>query len=257
MKREHKADMKARRRNIGLVVAYDGTRYHGFQRQSPPVTAIQNVLEERLQKIFGEPIEMTAAGRTDAGVHARGQVVNFFTNGTIPTERIPRAAESVLPGDIVVRSAFEASRDFSALHSALKKTYAYRVLNEAAPDPFLRDYAWHIREPLDLEAMGRVSDALAGLHDFSSFRAAGGAPISPVRTIFAARCVRRGGIIEFAFTADGFLYHMVRNIVGTLVDVGRGRLSEGDVATILAARDRSLASPTAPARGLCLMRVEY
>ena len=145
MKREHKEVMKRRARNICLIVAYDGTDYHGFQRQTPPVVAVQNVLEKVLSRVFGDAIELAAAGRTDAGVHAAGQVVNFFTNGTIPVERVARAVNSLLPPDIVVRHAFEADRDFSALHSAQEKMYRYRILTGEMPNPFLCRFVWHIR----------------------------------------------------------------------------------------------------------------
>lgn len=249
--------MKARRRNIALLVAYDGTAYHGFQRQTPPVVAVQNVLEEKLALLFGEPIEMAAAGRTDAGVHARGQVVNFFTDGRIPVHRIVRAAEGLLPGDIVVREAFEVSADFSALHSACEKTYTYRLLQGRAADPFLRRYAWYIRRPLDIASMQNAVKHLIGTHDFSSFRAAGGAPMSPIRRMYTAQVDAWGNTVQFCFCANGFLYHMARNLVGTLVDVGLGVKSVEAFAKILAGRDRALASATAPARGLCLERVVY
>lgn len=258
MRREHKEEMKARARNIVLKVAYDGTAYHGFQRQTPPVVAVQNVLEERLARLFGDSIEMAAAGRTDAGVHAMGQVVNFFTNGGIPTERIVRAANSLLPPDIVVMEAREGGPDFSARHSARGKTYLYRIQQGAVPSPFTRAYAWYIRRSLDLGAMRRALAHLVGTHDFSSFRAAGGAPMSPVRTIYLADLAEKeGGLLEFSFHGNGFLYHMVRNIVGTVADVGLGRWSQEDFARILAARDRKAASPTAPACGLYLCSVDY
>ena len=257
MKREHKEEMKRRARNICLLVAYDGTDYHGFQRQTPPVVAVQNVLEEALSRVFGDAVELAAAGRTDAGVHAAGQVVNFFTDGTIPVERVPRAVNSLLPPDIVVRRAFEADRDFSALHSAREKTYCYRILTGETPNPFCCRYAWHIRQPLDTTAMELAMPDLLGTHDFSSFRAAGGAPMSPVRTMKRAECKRDGRELVLIFAADGFLYHMVRNIVGTLADVGRGTISSEDFASILAAKDRQRASATAPACGLCLVRVDY
>lgn len=257
MRRAHKDAMKARARNICLIVAYDGTAYRGFQRQTPPAVAVQNVLEEKLAQVFGDPIELAAAGRTDAGVHAAGQVVNFFTDGKIPVARVPRALNSVLPPDVVVCRAFEADRAFSALHSAGEKTYRYRILTGESPSPFLHRFAWHMRQPLDVGAIGRALPSLLGTHDFSSFRAAGGAPMSPVRAMTRAECRREGREVSLYFTADGFLYHMVRNIVGTLADVGRGRLSPEDFSSVLSARDRSRASATAPARGLCLMRVEY
>lgn len=257
MRPDHKAEMKERARNICLVVAYDGTRYHGFQRQTPPVVAVQNVLEERLAPLFGDSIELAAAGRTDAGVHALGQVVNFFTDGRIPIERVVRAANDVLPRDIVVRRAFEADRDFSALHSAREKTYRYRILRGETPNPFERDFAWYVGRPLDTEAMAQATASLVGTHDFSSFRAAGGAPMSPVRTMLEAVCREEGDLFSLRFRADGFLYHMVRNIVGTLVNVGLGRLSPEGFADIMEARDRKRAGATAPATGLCLLRVDY
>ena len=154
---------------------------------------------------------MAAAGRTDAGVHATGQVVNFFTDGTIPVDRVPRAVNSVLPPDVVVRRAFEADREFSALHSAKEKMYCYRILTGEIPNPFLCRYAWHIRQPLDTSAMESALASLLGTHDFSSFRASGGAPISPIRTMVKAECRRDGRELMFTFVADGFLYHMVRN----------------------------------------------
>lgn len=257
MRQEHKEELKRRSRNICLIVSYDGTDYHGFQRQTPPIITIQNVLEEKIARVFGDAVELAAAGRTDAGVHASGQVVNFFTDGTIPVERVPRAVNSLLPHDIVVRRAFEADRDFSALHSAREKTYRYRILSGETPDPFLCRYSWHIRQPLDRVAIKKALEKLLGKHDFSSFRATGGAPISPVRTMTRAELLEDGRNIVFTFAADGFLYHMVRNIVGTLVDVGRGVYSLEEFSTIFSAKDRQQASATAPAAGLCLIRVDY
>ena len=257
MKSEHKALMKARKRNIRLTVAYDGTAYHGFQRQTPPVVAVQNVLEEKLTIVFGDTIELAASGRTDAGVHAHGQVVNFFTDGTIPVDRVCRAMNSILPEDIVVTEAAEADRDFSALHSAKRKTYIYRILTGEVPCPFERNTAWYIRRKLDIDAMKSALSQLIGTHDYSAFRAAGGAPMSPVRTMDIADIEQEGRIIRMTFRADGFLYHMVRNIVGTVVDVGLGVKTPEQFGEILASLDRQRASATAPACGLYLECVEY
>lgn len=258
MKREHKEMMKARARNICLTVAYDGTGYHGFQRQSPPIRAVQNVLEEKLTLVFGDTIELAAAGRTDAGVHAVGQVVNFFTDGRIPTERIVRAMNSVLPPDIVVKAAREEGRSFSARHSAKSKSYIYRIQEGETPNPFSERYAWYVGAPLDLASMNEAAAHMIGKHDFSAFRAAGGAPMLPVRTMYRAEGRRiEGERIEFVFHANGFLYHMARNIVGTLVDVGRGRRTAADFAAILEGGDRKCAAATAPACGLFLESVEY
>ncbi|MCI6285245.1 tRNA pseudouridine(38-40) synthase TruA [Selenomonas sp.] len=258
MKKEHKEMMKARRRNIALRLAYDGTAYAGFQRQTPPIVAVQNVLEEKLQTIFGDTIELAAAGRTDAGVHAYGQVVNFFTDGTIPVERIARAANSLLPEDIVIKEAWEAGRDFSARHSATSKTYLYRIQTGETPDPMMARYAWYIRRPLDVAAMQSALDLIVGTHDFSAFRAAGGAPMSPVRTMYEAEIHPADDrLLECRIHGSGFLYHMVRNVIGTLANVGLGVLTVDDFARILASRDRKNASATAPARGLYLLDVRY
>ena len=262
MRSEHKQLMKLRRRNLALTVAYDGTNYNGFQWQSPPRVAVQNVLEERLAKIFGDKIELAAAGRTDAGVHAFGQVVNFFTDGRIAVDKIPLAASSVLPADIVVREAHEVDRNFSALHSAQSKIYLYRILRGAASNPFVNRFAWHIFRPLDVAAMRQALSLLIGTHDFSSFKAAGGAPnMNPVRTLYAAELVEEkifgDDILTIKIHASGFLYHMARNIVALVVAVGRHKFSVDDFQKIFAACDRSLVPATAPACGLCLQEVFY
>lgn len=258
MRPEHVATMKARARNIALKVAYDGTNYHGFQRQTPPIRAVQNVLEAALAKVCGETVELAAAGRTDTGVHAYGQVVNFFTDGRIPTERLPRAVNGLLPPDIVVSEAWEAARDFSARHSATGKAYVYRMEECRVPNPFTRSYAWQIYQPLDHDAMRTALRLLEGTHDYSSFRAAGGAPMSPVRTLDTIRLTAEGeGCLLLYIHGTGFLYHMVRNIVSTAVAVGTGRISQDRFAEIFAARDRRLAPPTAPASGLYLLAVDY
>ena len=261
MRFEHKAEMKLRRRNLALTVAYDGTNYHGFQWQSPPRIAVQNVLEERLAKIFGEPIELAASGRTDAGVHAFGQVVNFFTDGRIAVDKIPIAASSVLPSDIVVREAREVDKNFSALHSAKSKIYLYRILRGAASNPFVNRFAWHIFRPLDVEPMREALSLLVGTHDFSSFKSASNVFRDPVREILSAKIFNEeffgGDILTIKIHATGFLYHMARNIVAAVVEVGRRRWSVEDFRKVFAARDRSLVPATAPACGLCLQKVFY
>ena len=256
MKPEHKDVMKQRKRNIRLTLAYDGGHYHGFQRQTN-VVAVQNVLEERLAVLFGDTIEMAASGRTDAGVHAYGQVVNFFTDGTIPLDRILRAANSLLPDDIVVTDVAEADREFSARHSAKSKIYIYKIQQGAVPDPFLRHYSWYIHKPLQLEAMQAALQHIQGKHDFSSFQAAGSAPMLPIRTLYEASCRQNGELLEFKFFGNGFLYHMVRNLVGTLVNVGLGKISSEEFKNILEARNRQSAGATAPAQGLYLLQVNY
>lgn len=262
MRSEHKQAMKLRRRNLALLVAYDGTNYNGFQWQSPPRVAVQNILENQLEKIFGDKIELSAAGRTDSGVHAFGQVVNFFTDGRIDVDRIPIAASSVLPADIVVRAACEVDKNFSALHSAQSKIYLYRILRGASSNPFANRFAWHIFRPLDVDLMREALKILVGTHDFSSFKAAGGAPnMNPVRTLYAAELYQEkifgGEILTIKIHASGFLYHMARNIIALVVAVGRHRFSVDDFKKIFDARDRNLVPATAPAHGLCLQEVFY
>lgn len=243
-------------RKLKLTLAYDGTAYHGFQRQANALT-IQQVLEERLARIFAQPLKISGAARTDAGVHAYGQVISFASSGSIPTERIVPAARSVLPDDIVVTTAEEVEAAFHARFAATSKIYLYRLYCRTVPDPFLRNYAWRLADRPDVAAMDGAVQLIVGRHDFSAFRAAGGAPMSPVRTIFAASCRQTGEMIEFSFHGSGFLYHMVRNLVGTLVDVGFGRLTVADFAAVLASRDRGRAGITAPPQGLYLKEVYY
>ena len=258
---ENKSEMKLRRRNIALLVSYDGTNYNGFQRQNPPSIAIQNILEDRLEKIFGNKIELAASGRTDSGVHALGQVVNFFTDGRIEIEKIPAAAKGILPSDIVVRKAWEVDRDFSALHSAKSKIYVYKIQRGATLNPFTARYTWHIPYPLNVENMRAALNIIVGEHDFSTFKAASNVQRNPVRKIFTAEIFSEeifcADILSIKIHANGFLYRMARNIVASIVAVGREKLSLDDFQKIFNARDRKLAPPTAPAQGLCLQEVFY
>lgn len=261
MKTEQKEELKARRRNIALLVAYDGTNYNGFQRQKPPSIAIQNILEDRLEKIFGDKIVMTASGRTDTGVHALGQVVNFFTDGRIEVEKIPLASRGILPPDIVIKKAWDVDRDFSALHSTKSKSYVYRIQRGQTLNPFTARFSWHIPYPLDVEKMREVLEIIIGEHDFSTFKAATNVKRNPVKKIFEASIVEEeifgAEILSIKIHANGFLYRMARNIVAAVVAVGRGRLSIEGFQKIFDAHDRNLAPPTAPACGLCLYEVFY
>jgi len=243
-------------RNIKLTVAYEGTAYNGFQRQMNGV-GIQEILEVKLAKVFGHPLKMYGAGRTDAGVHAYGQVVNFRTSGTIPTERIAAASKRLLPHDIVVTKAEEVSKDFHAQFAAKSKIYVYKLYLHEIPNPFLRNYAWHFPRELNLAAIEETSQIIVGTHDFSAFRASGGSAMNPVRTIMSVDCQRANDMLEISFWGTGFLYHMVRNLTGTLIDVGTGRRSIADFRTILEGRDRKKAGITAPAHGLYLKEVKY
>lgn len=261
MNSENKVELKLRRRNIALIVAYDGTKYNGFQRQNPPCVAIQNILEDRLQNIFGDKIILTGSGRTDAGVHAHGQVVNFFTDGRIEAEKIPQAASSVLPEDIVVREAFEVDKNFSALHSAKSKIYLYKIQRDKILNPFVKNFSWHIPYPLDVDKMKIALKIIEGTHDFSAFKAASQTQMNPVRTIFEADIFNEkifgADILTIKIHASGFLYHMARNIVAAVVAVGRKRLTVEDFKKIFAGRNRKFFPATAPAHGLCLYKVFY
>jgi tRNA pseudouridine38-40 synthase len=244
-------------RNIRLLIEYDGTDYHGWQVQPNAVT-IQEVIEEKLATMTREPIHLAASGRTDAGVHALGQVANFRTSSSIPLEGFLRGLNSLLPADIAIQSAEEVGEDFHAQFGARRKTYRYVILNGGVPSAIHRRYAWHIPHSLDLQAMEGASRYLLGKQNFASFRAADGDSSAPVREVFRAGwSVPEPSFLHFTIEANGFLKHMVRNIVGTLVEVGKGRMGQEEIARILAARDRRQAGMTAPAQGLFLVEVRY
>lgn len=243
-------------RNVKCTVAYDGTGFSGYQRQGS-LRTVQAELEAAAAVILKEDVRITASGRTDAGVHARGQVINFHTGCAIPAARLPYALNSVLPRDIACLGAEEAAADFHARIRAKRKTYCYRLYRAPFPSPFYRHYALHVPEILDMAAVQAAAEQLIGRHDFTSFRASGSAVKSNVRTVFAAGITVKGEMADFRITADGFLYNMVRIIVGTLLEVGRGKLRPRDVAAIISARRREVAGPTAPPQGLYLERVEY
>lgn len=250
--------MNFRKRNIALKISYDGTNYNGFQRQNPPSVGIQNILEERLAKIFGEEISMIGSGRTDAGVHAIGQVVNFFTDGRIEIEKIPYAASGVLPPEIVVREAREVEKDFSALHSAKSKIYIYKIQRGKILNPFMKNFSWHIKFTLDVEKMAAALKLIEGTHNFSAFKAASSTNMNPIRTIYAAEIFSESEeILTIKIHASGFLYHMARNIVAAVVEVGRHRLTLESFLQIFKSGDRKLFPATAPAQGLYLYKVFY
>jgi len=246
----------SRSRNIRIVLAYDGTPYLGWQMQ-PQGPTIQSVLQDCLRTITGEQITVKGSGRTDAGVHALGQVANFHTLSTIDQHDFIQALNSVLPASVVVLGADEVDDAFDAQFSAVNKLYRYRVLNSHLRSPFELHTAWYVNTILDLETMSSLSHMLLGKKDFSSFRASGCVARFPVRTLSRCDIVRDGDTISFELEADGFLRHMVRNIVGTLVDVGRHRFSTDDFAAIIEARDRTRAGIAAPPHGLYLVRVDY
>jgi tRNA pseudouridine38-40 synthase len=243
-------------RNIRLVLAYDGTPYLGWQVQ-PLGPTVQSVIQEALERITGDRVAVKGSGRTDAGVHALGQVANFHTRSSMSPETFVRALNSVLPPTIVVLHADVVNDEFDAQFSAVGKFYRYRVFNSRIGSPFEIHRSWWIPASLDMESMITVSSLLLGKVDFSSFRAQGCAAASPVRNLTRYDIVSKGAIVSFELEADGFLRHMVRNIVGTLVDVGRGRFSTANFSAILASRNRTLAGVAAPPHGLYLVWVDY
>ena len=244
-------------RNIRLVVAYDGRDYHGWQRQKGEST-LQGVLEEGILRMTGVPARLIASGRTDAGVHALHQVCHFKTRSLLDPEAIRRGLNALTPTDIYIEETAYVPLDFHARYSALSKTYEYRLLNRKDPDPFLRFYTWHIPAKLDVAAIQTSLPLLIGRHDFSSFRSSGSGNINPVRRMIRAEFRDAGeGLLRFVFEADGFLRHMVRNMVGTLIDVGMGKIGRDEFLKIFLAEDRRLAGIKAPPQGLFLTMVKY
>ncbi len=243
-------------RNLKLTIAYDGTNYQGWQAQSTGST-IQGVLEGKISRITSESVRLHAAGRTDAGVHALQQVANFTTSHNIPTPSLAKALNSMLPDDIVINDIEEVEPDFQARYRAKSKKYIYRFLQQPRPSPFERQYAWHIRKPLDIDKMRQAAQSLLGEHHFGSFQGSGCNARNPVKNIHQLDFQENCQILSFSIKASGFLRHMVRNIVGTLVDVGQNKLAPAELETILAAKDRTKAGPTAPPQGLFMAEVEY
>jgi tRNA pseudouridine38-40 synthase len=245
-------------RNIKLIIEYDGTHYHGWQSQAGTGRpTIQDTLELAIKNLVKEDIKTLSSGRTDAGVHAFGHVVNFKTGSSIPPEAWAPALNHLLPDDIRILSSKEIPDDFHARFSASGKIYTYRILNRREPTALYRYYAWYVNQRLHVKDMKLAAAGLVGKHDFSAFRGAGCNATSPVRTIYAATVKKIGDVIEISVEADAFLQYMMRNISGTLVEVGLGRFSPGDVKRMLKSRDRTKAGRTAPPQGLYLMKVMY
>ena len=256
-------------RTLKLTLAYDGTRYAGWQRQDRPQTTdhrrqqqpkptIQGTLEATLERILQERVTVVGSGRTDAGVHAVAQVAHVRTRASLPCARLRRSLNQLLPADIAVARLDDAPATFHARFSAATKRYRYRIATGAVASPFIRPYAYHVSIPLNVARMKRELAALRGRHNFRAFaRWNGAAPSRASRIITAARLARRGRELHLDIAGNGFLHTMVRSIAGTVIDVGRGRLPSGTVTRMLATGDRRLAGTTAPARGLTLMDVRY
>jgi tRNA pseudouridine38-40 synthase len=246
-------------RTLKLTIEYDGTDFVGWQRQAEGVS-IQALLEDALAPVEGGPVRVHGAGRTDAGVHALGQVATLAVSASHDTHTLQRALNAVLPPAVRIVEIAEALPDFHARFSAVSKTYEYRIVNAPFVSAFLNRYAWHVPAPLNLDVMREASRALIGTHDFAAFQGAGATVSSTVRTIHSLVWEPGDSFnrpLVMRIEGDGFLRHMVRNIVGTIVETGAGRWSGSRMAEILESRDRRQAGPTAPAVGLFLVRVKY
>ena len=245
-------------RVVRLTIAYDGTGFRGWARQRDPgIRTIEGVLADRLETVLREPVKLSVAGRTDAGVHARAQVSSFRTSSMIPPERLRSAVNAALAPEVVVFEVSDAPVGFDARFSATGRAYAYRIHEAEVPDPFTWRYVWHRPGRLPLRPMREAARALVGTHDFSSFCRPPGGGRSTVRTLRRLTVARRADLLEVRAEAEGFLHQMVRSLVGTLVWAGEGRLGPDEIPEILAERDRSAAGRPAPARGLTLERVTY
>lgn len=243
--------------NFCMTLSYDGTRYNGWQRQGNTPDTIQGRLEAVLSDLLDQPVEVAGSGRTDAGVHARMQTASFRARTDLPAPELLRQLRARLPGDIGVLTLTEAAPRFHARLSCRSKTYVYRVWNSETPNVFERRYVYALAQPLDTAAMQRAAALLCGTHDYTSFCANRRMKKSAVRTVNAITVERLGEEVRLTFSGDGFLYHMVRILTGTLLEVGLGQRDADTMPAILAARDRSAAGPTAPARGLILWETRY
>jgi tRNA pseudouridine38-40 synthase len=247
-------------RTLKLTVAYDGTAYSGWQFQ-PDRPTVQGTIESAIAAVTQETIRVTGSGRTDAGVHALGQVVSFQSSSTLDVAVLKKALNANLPDDVTVLDVVEAAEDFHAIRNAVRKRYRYVLYDDRVMDVFRRRYAWHVRKKLNEEAMHQAGQALVGTHDFRSYETQGTPRESTIRTVYELSVMRGCGddrhVVTLEIEANGFLYNMVRTIVGTLVQVGRGLKSESWPREVLAGCDRRLAGMTAPPQGLFLLCVEY
>ncbi|SFJ72222.1 tRNA pseudouridine38-40 synthase [Terrisporobacter glycolicus] len=242
-------------RNLKLTIQYDGTKYCGWQKQ-PNSSGIQGTIEYAIYEITKEKVNIIGSGRTDAGVHALGQVANLKTNSNIPAARIPDALNAKLPKDISIIDCQEVSDDFHSRYSATGKIYRYLIYNKPYRSPLYKDISYHVRYDLDIEKMRVEAQSLLGTHEFKGFMSSGSSVKDTVRTIHNISIEESGDLIVLEVEGNGFLYNMVRIIVGTLVDIGRGRIDK-PLEEIIASQDRGEAGHTAPAHGLFLKKVHY
>ena len=244
-------------KNFKLTLSYDGTRWRGWQKQGNTGSTIQGKLEDLLGRLFGTPVELSGAGRTDAGVHAAGQVANFHIDTDMTAEELLRRLRHMLPPDIGLLTVEEVPLRFHSRLSAIEKTYCYRIWNSETPNVFLQRYTYQVPAVLDLQAMQAGADLFLGTHDFRAFCSNRHYKKSTVRTITAFRIERLGEEVRMTVTGDGFLYNMVRILAGTLLEVGLGRRRPEEIPALLEGRSRPATGETAPAKGLCLLQVRY
>ncbi|WP_443662281.1 tRNA pseudouridine(38-40) synthase TruA [Clostridium sp.] len=243
-------------RNIKIIIEYDGTNYSGWQRQNNVMT-IQEKVESAIEDITGEKIKITGSSRTDAGVHAKGYVGNFYTNSKIIIEKFTGAINSKLPRDIMILHSFEVPYEFHSRYNSKGKMYSYTISNRQVAIAVGRNYIYHHRWILDIEAMKLGADYFMGTHDFSAFKNLGSSAKTSVRTIFRLDIIKNEDIIKIYIAADGFLYNMVRIIVGALIRVGEGKIKPSEINDIIESKQRSKAGKSVPANGLCLEEVFY
>ncbi|MDE5415792.1 tRNA pseudouridine(38-40) synthase TruA [Alkalihalobacterium chitinilyticum] len=244
-------------RRYRCIISYDGTEFSGFQIQ-PQARTVQGELEKALKKIHkNEIIQVYGSGRTDATVHAVGQVIHFDTPLNIPAEKWGRALSANLPNDIVVQEVAEADADFHARFHVIRKEYRYRVLNRKVPDVFCRNYTYHFPQELNVQKMKEAAKVLLGTHDFTSFCSAGSPVVDKVRTIYELNIIQQDDELIFSIIGNGFLYNMVRIIVGTLLEAGTGKREVDEMKDLILAKDRTAAGKTAPGHGLYLWKVDY
>lgn len=242
-----------------LTIAYDGTQYHGWQIQ-PHSLSIQQIIQEAISLVLRQPIVLIGSGRTDAGVHAQGQIAHFTSQIPVDLHRLKYSLNGIIPHDIRIKSIDSVELDFHSQRSAVGKVYHYHLYLNPTMDPFRRLYCWHVHAPINIRLLHQASTLFLGTHDFTAFANEshrGSAAKNPIRTLFRLDVIEEEGGVRLEFEADGFLYRMVRNIVGTLVDISTGKRPLDDIQKIFSSKDRRQASMAAPPQGLFLMQVNY